>query len=102
WWILALSLAALAAIAATPPNLAKAIEAQRRLTAERPSDAGAVRDRRHLLVLAHRTDEAEAAYRQAITLDPERASALFNLGLLEQQRGDLKGGVGLFGQGGEE
>ncbi len=90
WWMLALSLAALAAIAATPPNLPKALAAQRQLAAQRPTDAGVQNDLGNLLLLAHRTDEAEAAYRRALELDPKRTSALFNLALLEQDNGRLE------------
>jgi Flp pilus assembly protein TadD len=87
--MLALPLADLAAIAATPPNLPKALAAQRQLAAERPADAGVQNDLGNLLLLAHRTDEAEAAYRRALELDPKRTSALFNLALLEQDKGRL-------------
>jgi hypothetical protein len=90
WWMLALSLAALAAIAATPPNLPKALAAQRQLAGERPQDAAVQNDLGNLLLLARQTDEAEAAYRRALELDPKRTSALFNLGLLEQDKGQLK------------
>jgi len=90
WWMLALSLAALAAIAAAPPNLPKALAAQRQLAGERPADAGVQNDLGNLLLLARRTDEAEAAYRRALELDPKRTSALFNLALLEQDKGRLK------------
>jgi hypothetical protein len=91
WCIIALSLAAaLAAIAATPPNLVKAIEAQRRITAQRPQDAGVWNDLGNLLVLAQHRDEAEEAYRRAVELDPAHASALFNLGLLMAEKGGRK------------
>ena len=90
WWMLALSLAALAAIAAAPPNLPKALAAQRQLAAQHPNDAGVANDLGNLLLLAHRPDEAEAAYRRALEIDPKRTSALFNLGLLEQDKGSLK------------
>jgi len=90
WWMLALSLAALAAIAAAPPNLPKALAAQRQLAAQNPTDAGVQNDLGNLLLLAHRTGEAEAPYRRALELDPKRTSSLFNLGLLEQDQGRLK------------
>lgn len=97
WCIIALSLAAaLAAIAATPPNLVKAIEAQRRTTAERPQDAGVWNDLGNLYVLAHQGAEAEEAYRRAVELDPAHASALFNLGLLLVERGGRKEAFDLF------
>ena len=40
--------------------------------------------------------EAEAAYRKAIEVDPNKASALFNLGLLLQQRGELRDAYDLY------
>lgn len=92
-WILVASLvvlAAIAAVAAVPPNLTKAIDSQQRLAAERPNDAAVFNDLGNLLLLVPRLDEAEAAYRKAIELDPDKASALYNLGLLLQQRGELR------------
>ena len=71
-------------------NLTKAIEAQRRLTAEHPQDPAVFNDLGNLLMLVPQAAEAEAAYRKAIELDPNKASALFNLGLLLQQRGELR------------
>jgi hypothetical protein len=98
--LLALSLAALATLAATavPPNLGKALEAQRQLTVKRPQDPGVWNDYGNLLLLAHHGGEAESAYRHAVELDPKKASALFNLGLLEQQRGHGKEALALFEQ----
>jgi hypothetical protein len=90
------AIATLTATAAVSPNLAKTLEAQRKLAAERPQDAGVFNDLGNLLVLSSRPQEAEAAYRQAIELDPEKASALFNLGLLLQQRGELREAYGLY------
>jgi Flp pilus assembly protein TadD len=101
-WILVSSLAALtaavaiAALAAVPPNLTKAIEAQRRLTVERPQDPAVFNDFGNLLMLVPQAPEAEAAYRKAIELDPNKASALFNLGLLLQQRGELREAYDLY------
>ncbi len=101
-WILVSVLAALTAavaiatLAAAPPNLAKALEAQRRLVAERPQDAAALNDLGNLLMLVPQPAEAEAAYRKAIELDPNKASALFNLGLLLQQRGELREAYDLY------
>lgn len=92
-WILIGSLAvlaAIAAVAAVPPNLGKAIEAQQRLATERPTDAAVYNDLGNLLLLVPRPKEAEAAYRKAIELDPEKVSALYNLGLLLQKRGELR------------
>ncbi|MFL6236795.1 MAG: tetratricopeptide repeat protein [Thermoanaerobaculia bacterium] len=95
-WILVSSLAALAAVvaiatlAAAPPNLSKALEAQRRLAEQKPQDPAVLNDLGNLLMLVPQPAEAEAAYRKAIELDPNKASALFNLGLLLQQRGELR------------
>lgn len=99
WWTSALALVALAtfaAVAAAPPNLTKAIEAQRRLADERPRDAGVFNDLGNLLLLAHQPDDAETAYRHAVELDPNKVSALFNLALLEQGKGALKDAAALY------
>jgi len=50
----------------------------------------------NLLMLVPQTADAEAAYRKAIELDPNKASALFNLGLLLQQRGELRDAEDLY------
>jgi hypothetical protein len=96
-WILVTSLSVLVAVAAIgakaavpTSNLAKTLDAQRRLAADRPQDPAVYNDLGNLLVLASKPDEAEAAYRKAIELDPNKASAQFNLGLLLQQRGELR------------
>jgi hypothetical protein len=92
-WILAaalLGLAAITAIAAVPPNLARTIEEQRRLVAERPNDPAVYNDLGNLLLLVPQPAEAEEAYRKAVELDPDKVSALFNLGLLLQERGELR------------
>ncbi len=99
WWLSALvlvALATLAAVAAAPPNLAKTLESQRRLSTERPNDAGVFNDLGNLYQLAHKPAEAEAAYRRAVELDPERVSALFNLGLLLQEKGERREAVQLY------
>lgn len=88
--VLALSLAALATVAAGPPNLASAIEAQKKLAAERPDDPTVQNDLGNLLQLAKQPEEAEAAYRRAIELEPSRASFHFNLGLVLEKRGDRR------------
>lgn len=98
-WILVASLvvlAAIAAVAAVPPNLAKAIETQQRLAAERPQDAAVFNDLGNLLLLVPQPDEAEAAYRKALELDPNKTSALYNLGLLLQQRGERREAMQLY------
>jgi hypothetical protein len=86
------------AFAAVPPNLSKALEAQRRLVTERPQDAAVHNDLGSLLLLAERTEEAEAAYRRAIELDPEKVSALFNLAQLLQQRNEKREALRLYGR----
>jgi Tfp pilus assembly protein PilF len=84
------TITAVASVAAAPNNLAKTIEVQRRLTTERPNDAAVFNDLGNLLLLAQKPAEAEAAYRRALELDPDKVSALFNLGLVLHQRGALK------------
>jgi tetratricopeptide (TPR) repeat protein len=89
-WAIALPLVALAAWAAVPSNLSKALDVQRRLAQERPQDAAVFNDLGNLLQMAGNAAEAEEAYRRALELDPERPSARFNLALLLQQRGELR------------
>lgn len=104
WSIFALSLACVAvlavvaALAAAPPNLNRALDAQRRLVTEHPQDPAAYNDLGNLLLLARQSAEAEKAYRRAVELDPQRVSALFNLGLLLQNRGETKQALGFFQQ----
>jgi hypothetical protein len=85
-----IAITAMTASATVPPNIGKAVEAQKRLTAEHPDDAAAFNDLGNLLVLAHQADAAETAYRRAVELEPQRVSALFNLGLLLQQQGNAR------------
>src|SRR5690606_16991325 len=86
WTIAAVSMLGLAVLAATPPEyLPQALEAQRRLVADRPGDAAAHNDLGNLLLLAGDHAGAEAAYRQAVELAPERAPYHQNLALLLQQ-----------------
>ncbi len=73
-----------------PRNIDRAIETQRALAAERPADSGVENDLGSLLVLGEDLAGAEQAYRRAIELDPENASAHFNLGLLLQQMGNRR------------
>jgi tetratricopeptide (TPR) repeat protein len=87
---------AIGAFAAVPPNLSRALEAQRRLVTERPQDAAVHNDLGSLLLLAERTEEAEAAYRRAIELDPDKVSALFNLAQLLQQRNEKREALRLY------
>ncbi|HEV7509649.1 MAG TPA: tetratricopeptide repeat protein [Thermoanaerobaculia bacterium] len=92
----AAGITAVASVAAAPNNLAKTIEVQRRLTTERPNDAAVFNDLGNLLLMAQKPAEAEAAYRRALELDPDKVSALFNLALLRQQRGGLKEAMQLY------
>jgi len=101
--ILVLSLACVvalvvAALAAAPPNIGRALEAQKRLVAERPNDPAVFNDLGNLFLLGHQPEEAEQAYRKAVALDPKRVSALFNLGLLLQQRGEPKQALDFYHQ----
>jgi hypothetical protein len=89
-------IAAIAAKAAVPPNLARTLDAQRRLAAERPNDPAVFNDLGNLLLLASQPADAEAAYRKAIELDPDKTTALYNLGLLLQQRGELREALQLY------
>src|SRR6185295_3010798 len=100
-WISGLAIACIAAavvaaLAAVPPNLGKAIEEQRRLISERPQDPAVYNDLGNLLILASRPEEAEEAYRKAVEIAPDRVSALFNLALLQQQRGELREALHLY------
>src|SRR5262249_4227184 len=52
----------------------------------------------NLLVLGNHPADAETAYRKAVELDPGKESALFNLGLLLQQRGQTKDAEKLYQQ----
>ena len=91
-----LLLLGLAAWAGTPVNLKSAIDHQRALAADRPTDAAAQNDLGNLLVLDGDLGGAEQAYRRAIELDPQRLTAQFNLGLLQQQRGENRAAMQSF------
>ncbi|HVT61050.1 MAG TPA: tetratricopeptide repeat protein [Thermoanaerobaculia bacterium] len=86
-----LALTATNAVAASGPpsrpNLAKTIETQKRVVAERPQDPAVWNDLGNLMVLSGKPADAETAYRRAVELDPNKVAALFNLGLLLQQQG---------------
>jgi len=82
--------AALAFAAAAPKNLDRAIDAQRALVAERPADARLENDLGSLLALDDDFAGAEQAYRRAIEIDGENASAHYNLGLLLQKQGERR------------
>jgi Tfp pilus assembly protein PilF len=93
------AITAITAKAAVPPaNLAKTLESQRRLAAQKPNDPAVLNDLGNLLVLSGQPAEAETAYRKAIELDATKSSALFNLGLLLQQRGSLREAEDLYGR----
>jgi tetratricopeptide (TPR) repeat protein len=82
--IVAAGYAAVAAV--PPPNVERALAAQRTLvqrqpTAERWNDLG------NLLQVAGRLEEARSAYEKALGLDPKLVSAHYNLGLLQRQAG---------------
>jgi tetratricopeptide (TPR) repeat protein len=66
-------------------TLPEAIVAQQELIEENPADATLLNDLGNLLLLVDRSTEAEEAYLGAIELDPELASARFNLALLMHQ-----------------
>ena len=56
------AITAIAALPAGPPNPAKALEAQRKLAAEKPQDPAVFNDLGNLLVMANQNAEAEEAY----------------------------------------
>jgi hypothetical protein len=87
---------AVAAFAVVPSNLKGAIESQRRLVAERPQDPAVLNDLGNLLLLADQPAQAEEAYRKALELDPDKVTALFNLALLQQQRGERREALSLY------
>ena len=86
-----LSIIAMTAAAAVPPNIQSALERQQRLATERPRDAAVLNDLGNLLVMAGEPSQAEAAYRRAVEVDPHRLSAQYNLGLLLLQQGGKTG-----------
>ena len=108
-WILVSSLAALtAAVAIAAPGGGAAepdqgdrgaAPAHRRAA---PGPRGVQRLRQPPDARPASSGEAEAAYRKAIELDPNKASALFNLGLLLQQRGRAARGLTTLPAGGED
>ena len=87
-WLAAVVLAAMGAWAASPPNLERALEAQRSLVDKQPTNTAAQIDLGNLLLLSGDTAGAEAAYRKASELDPKSVVAHFNLGLVLQREGD--------------
>ncbi|HXT20901.1 MAG TPA: tetratricopeptide repeat protein, partial [Thermoanaerobaculia bacterium] len=81
------AIAALAAAAVPPPNLERAVAAQRALAQKQPT-AEVWNDLGNLLQLGGHNDEARAAYEQALQRDPKLVSAHYNLGLLLRQAGE--------------
>lgn len=88
-WLFLPTLAVAAAVAASapPPNLSKAVEAQKALAQQTPGDDAVLNDLGNLLRMAGRLAEAEDAYRQALTIAPQKVPPRYNLGLLLQQQG---------------
>ena len=81
------AIAALAAAATPPPNIERAIAAQRLLTQKQPT-AEVWNDLGNLLQLASHDAEAREAYEHALSLDAKLVSAHYNLGLLLRQAGE--------------
>lgn len=83
--LLALAAAAVVALrapAVAPPDLDRALTAQRDLAARHPADPQVQNDLGNLLLLAGDTEAAEEAYRHALETAPDMTSARYNLGLL--------------------
>lgn len=83
------ALAAIATAAVPPPNLDRAIAAQKALAQKQPS-AEVWNDLGNLLQLAGRVDEAREAYEHALSVDAKLVSAHYNLGLLLRQAGEQR------------
>lgn len=89
--ILALTLVVGLTTAADPtPNLERALVAQQEVVAASPFDPQAYNDLGNLYALAGRDDDAEAAYRRALELDPRSTAIHFNLAVLLQQQRRLR------------
>jgi hypothetical protein len=80
-------LVTLAAAAVPPPNLERALAAQRALAQRQPT-AEVWNDLGNLLQLAGKDDEAREAYENALARDAQLVSARYNLGLLQRQAGN--------------
>ena len=78
---------AIATAAVPPPNLDRALAAQKAL-AQKQTSAEVWNDLGNLLQLAGRIDEAREAYEHALGLDAKLVSAHYNLGLLLRQAGE--------------
>jgi tetratricopeptide (TPR) repeat protein len=79
-------------LASPPPNVDRALAAQRALVAKEPT-AEHLNDLGNLLLLAQRPGEAEEAYERALELDEEALDARYNLALLQQARGKERGAL---------
>ncbi len=89
YWIALTAVVACVSLAATtPPHLNQAVEAQKALTRDNPTNDAAINDLGNLLRMAGRLDEAESAYRAAIDLAPDKVAPRYNLGILLQQQGE--------------
>jgi len=80
----------LATLAGTPANLQEALQAQRVLVAENPTDADLLNDLGNLLALAGDLDEAEEVYLRALEIDPDDIASLYNLALVLMEQGRPK------------
>lgn len=76
--------------AAPPENLQDALQAQRSLVAQDPTNADLLNDLGNLLALARDLDGAEDAYRRALQIDPSSTTSLYNLALVLQEQGETK------------
>lgn len=76
--------------AAPPENLQEALQAQRSLVAQNPTDADRLNDLGNLLALARDLDGAEDAYRRALQIDPNSTTSLYNMALVLQEQGKTK------------
>ncbi len=94
--ILLLGTPSFVVLAASPPNLDKALAAQQQMVVDRPYDAEVHNDHGNLLVLAGRHEEASDAYRRSIELAPGETLARYNLAVLLQQTGFAKQAVAAF------
>ena len=66
-----------------------------RAAAARPDDPGIARHRGVVLLAAQRREEAEAAFRRALALEPNDPETLFNLGLTLRQLGRVEPAIAL-------
>ena len=80
----------LATLAGTPANLQDALQAQRVLVAENPSDADLLNDLGNLLALAGDLEEAKKVYLRALEIDPDDIASLYNLALVLMEQGRAK------------